>query len=582
MTASEGKGSFFEFPKDKNQPLISGHLYRKPPKQAKASGWKQHFFVLTPDGKFSQSRDKRRGNISSFNLKTGKHGRNSGRVQEQGSNLEVSMSSASNLEGTSPLSKNVTSSMFLQQRTKIYTSEFREHCFEICTPSQRKIVLAASSEKEKLQWIEALKTACRNSPPRTIKICLVGNDKELQQRLLYAFFSECNQQKLADDVLNYSYKADNVELTLNLEVTEEKVKLVLCCVCAQDLPNLRVLHYVDANAFMLCYSATKPSQFDEIETVWYPEVKTSIEKGASLFLIGLHDSTEEAQFGGGKVPQVIDRDVGEEFSGFIGAAFFDVDMNFQSISNEASQQVQSDFASTIEISTNQAMSRKKKENGLEEGDVNSLTGELLVDKSELGGEGEEFDSPAETFLDVLQATIEDADGSIIDDSTATTDVANMDDFNTSFLSMKSMKFAAFAGSLKRIKASNFLGFVKKKTKLFSDVMRTTMANRSASLSVASSSRLLRQATSVSDSGTKRGRGGGLDPETIGTLKKLKAVLKRFKPRSKTRKERLPKLGEDQKEKAHYVSRTMTGSLIFLGEDYLDTDTDSDIGGLLDK
>lgn len=393
--------------------------------------------------------------------------------------------------------------ILITQQTKIFDSEYREHCFSICTPSQKKITLSVTTGNEKEKWKDAIEKAARNSPPIHLKIVLVGDKKKLQQKLLHHFFLECGQEQLASNVLEYSYETDSIELNLDLEVTGEKVKLFLCCVGEDDYPKLRVLNYVDAKAFMLCYSYDEVKEFENIEKVWFPEVESAVQKGASLFLMSLKSHNRKV-----KKKNIIDTVIGQELANYLNGSFFNVD---------------------LKIKSKDIYERETTEN-----------------ITQCQDEFQDFESPAETFLDVLQTTLDDSRKAYIEDTVSNgTDVANMNDFDN---------------ILGISKKSNFLSFVKS---------RTSAMKRLASRKQIKPNTNFKNDNLVKSHITEGGstKLNSTKKVSLGVLFRLKMLVKNMKPKPRKFKDR-PKLAEDVVRDAHFVSRTQTGSLIFLGEDVL--------------
>lgn len=404
--------------------------------------------------------------------------------------------------------------MSITQQTKVFNSEFREHCFVICTPSEKKVTVACSSEEEKGEWKEKLELCAKLSPAHQVKIVLVGDNKSLQQKLLHNFFSECGQKELAEDILDYAYKSSNVEITV--EVTGVKVRLMLCCVGSDDFKSLRVLNYVDANAFMICFNSSELSEFENIEKVWFPEVQSSVSKGASLFLIGTRDKKEESE-----EKELIDGVIGEELANFLNGMFFSCDLNL----------------------TSEDIKKRQRKDSMESESVGD------------GSQVVEFESPAETFLDILQNTIEDSRGEYIEDGeSADTDVANMNDFSKDY----------FGSSAKKM---NFMQFVKKRTQGMKRMVsrKTMLPSRKHKPKVSSRNSMNLNDASSSFTNKKL---------SLGVIVRLQMMLKNLKPKPKIKKER-PVIDEEALRNAHFVSRQQTGSLIFLGERFLDLDIDNE-------
>ncbi|EAX83680.1 multidrug resistance protein, putative [Trichomonas vaginalis G3] len=53
----------------------------------------------------------------------------------------------------------------------------------------------------------------------------------------------------------------------------------------EELENIRTLSYQNTSVFLLCFSVTTPTTFDNLTTVWIPEIKRYV-KNPEILLIG--------------------------------------------------------------------------------------------------------------------------------------------------------------------------------------------------------------------------------------------------------------------------------------------------------
>eukprot|EP00924_Labyrinthula_sp_SR-Ha-C_P008679 snap_masked-scaffold_37-processed-gene-2.61-mRNA-1 protein AED:1.00 eAED:1.00 QI:0/0/0/0/1/1/2/0/418 len=355
------------------------------------------------------------------------------------------------------------STFSLQQNTKILNSEFRDFCFEIRTPGKRKIVLAGTDEEEKRAWIKALLEACKNSPPRLVKICVVGDDRLLMQRFIEVFFLECGRKELAKRAAKENYLNENIEVPL--EVTGERVNLVLCCVSNSDYPQLRRLNYVNCSVFLLCYSTDQQKSLESIENVWLKEINSP---EAFLYLIGIQGENKNSE---------INQQVGQELAAFINAMnFYFVNLGLANVSGEKR-------ASFVSMSVDNRESEP-----------------FETRKEEIQYEQETGWTPGETFLQILEETKSYVESEVEEVQEVEVDVGNLSDFRTS---------AGFSFATARNSTVNFF-------------------------------------------------------KRIGGVEKLKGALKKFK-RMKPRNRNKARLRPEERERADFMDRQETGSLVFLGD-----------------
>ena len=92
----------------------------------------------------------------------------------------------------------------------------------------------------------------------------------------------------------------------------------------EELENIRTLSYQGTSVFLLCFSVTTPTTFDNLTTVWIPEIKRyCTEKNIKIMLVGTKtdlrndENTLKALQAEGKSP--ITREQGEAKAREIGA-----------------------------------------------------------------------------------------------------------------------------------------------------------------------------------------------------------------------------------------------------------------------
>jgi len=205
-----------------------------------------------------------------------------------------------------------------------------------------------------------------DAAPRPIKLVLVGDEGDGKEDLLREFFLECNQE----DLVRKIKWEDNI--TLNLEVTGERVKVSFSLVDSRGLASLRTLNYIGANAFMMCFSSCNKRTFDSIESTWHKEIQND---SVPSFLVGIQT----------KKHAMIERNKAEALSEYLGTeGYFDV--------------------------------RLKKHGGKPKLSVNE-------DHEE---EDAFVTTAAETFLTVLESTLDYMEE--IESTNSKDDVANLDDF----------------------------------------------------------------------------------------------------------------------------------------------------------
>jgi len=172
--------------------------------------------------------------------------------------------------------------VYLQQRTKISEVAQRENCFQIKSPGVKPLTLQCKDEASMFEWVKMIREVCAKAPPRPIKVVLVGDYGDGKEELLKEFFIECNQEELVQKVK----WEDNI--TIDLEVTGERVKVSFTMVDSRGLASLRALNYIGANAFMLCFSSSDKKTFQSVESIWHPEVHND---HIPSFLVGIQTKT---------------------------------------------------------------------------------------------------------------------------------------------------------------------------------------------------------------------------------------------------------------------------------------------------
>jgi len=121
------------------------------------------------------------------------------------------------------------------------------------------------------------------APPKpshvTIKCAVVGDAVSGKTALLETYLNKNFPEAYAPTMCeNYRYTTNDKDGTLIvLDITD--------CAGNEDFAKLRTSFYVGVNVFLLCYSISSPSSYDNVTKKWQQEITTHCPK-AAIILVG--------------------------------------------------------------------------------------------------------------------------------------------------------------------------------------------------------------------------------------------------------------------------------------------------------
>ena len=113
--------------------------------------------------------------------------------------------------------------------------------------------------------------------PKTFKLVVVGDGAVGKTCLLWSYSKKEIPPEYVPTVFdNYVAKVD---------VNGEEVHLQLWDTAGQEeLENIRILSYTNTDIFLICFSVTEPTSFENVQNIWLKELKKHVQNPVYLLV----------------------------------------------------------------------------------------------------------------------------------------------------------------------------------------------------------------------------------------------------------------------------------------------------------